>query len=131
MLYGAADAGAWLDTASLGTRGYRILGDPGTSIYSVAAAGDVNHDGLGDVLVGAYGAGSAGRATVVYGVPDVNALPANTTGGISALVPANLADSTRYVTLSWRRLGARRRDRGRALRAPGGQRRRRRRQRRG
>jgi hypothetical protein len=37
---------------------------------------------------------------VVYGVKDVGALPANNDGGVSALVPANLSDSTRYISLA-------------------------------
>ncbi len=45
--------------------------------YSVASAGDVNGDGYGDVIVGAYGndAGgpSAGRAYIYYGGPGMDA----------------------------------------------------------
>ena len=66
----------------------------------VAPAGDVNRDGLGDVLVGGYGAGSAGRAWIVYGVRDLSTLPANNAGGVSAVIPANLNDTTRYRSLA-------------------------------
>jgi hypothetical protein len=90
-----------LDTADLGTRGYRILGAPGSSSgYSIASAGDVDHDGRDDVLVGGYGAGATGSAWLVPGVADVTTLKANNAGGASALVPANLADATRYVALA-------------------------------
>ncbi|HZO06710.1 MAG TPA: choice-of-anchor D domain-containing protein [Solirubrobacterales bacterium] len=97
----ADPAGTLLDTADLGTRGYRILGAPGSSAgYSVAPAGDVNRDGIGDMLVGGYGAGSNGTAWVVYGPADLTALPANNDGGGSAIGPANTADATRYVALA-------------------------------
>ncbi|MDA0180718.1 choice-of-anchor D domain-containing protein [Solirubrobacter phytolaccae] len=90
-----------LDTADLGTRGFRILGAPGSSAgYSIAPAGDVDHDGRDDVLVGAYGAGTAGSAYLVPGVADVSTLKTNNAAGVSAIVPANLNDATRYVALA-------------------------------
>ncbi|OYU11517.1 MAG: hypothetical protein CFE38_11490 [Comamonadaceae bacterium PBBC1] len=52
------------------TGGFVINGDifGSKSGYSVSAAGDVNGDGLGDVIVGAYDANSAvGRSYVVFG----------------------------------------------------------------
>ena len=52
------------------------------------------------MLVGGYGAGSAGRAWIVYGVRDLTTLPLNNTGGVSAIIPANLADTTRYRSLA-------------------------------
>lgn len=90
-----------LDTADLGSRGYRIVGAPGSSTgYSVAPAGDVNHDGRADALVGGYGAGGAGSAWLVPGVADVTTLKANNAGGGSVIVPANPADATRYVAVA-------------------------------
>ena len=103
VVYGAANdpAGTLLDTADLGSRGYRILGAPGSSAgFSVAPAGDVNRDGIADLLVGGYGAGANGTAWVVYGPEDLMDLPANNAGGGSAIVPANTADATRYVSLA-------------------------------
>jgi hypothetical protein len=103
VVYGAKNdaVGTWVDTSALAARGYRILGAPGSAAgFSVAAAGDVDHDGVGDVLVGGSGSGVSGRAWLVYGVKDLGALPANNAGGVSAVVPSNLADSTRYVTLA-------------------------------
>jgi VCBS repeat-containing protein len=51
------------------TNGYKIIGQAGTSFgYSVSSAGDVNGDGLGDVIVGAIASGTnSGTAYVVYG----------------------------------------------------------------
>jgi Ca2+-binding RTX toxin-like protein len=75
--------------ASLGARGFTIDGlDPGGSEYGAAAfgAGDLNGDGLADVVVGSPGSDPGGRAQagsafVVYGESasgpvDVNALGA-------------------------------------------------------
>ena len=46
--------------------------------YSVSAAGDVNGDGLADVIVGAYGANSAaGKSYVVFGKTDNTAIDLN------------------------------------------------------
>lgn len=90
-----------LDTADLGSRGYRIVGAPGSSTgYSVAPAGDVDHDGRADALVGGYGAGGAGSAWLVPGVADVTTLKANNAGGGSVITPANAADATRYVAVA-------------------------------
>ena len=103
VVYGAKDdpEGTIVDTAALGTRGYRILGAPGSAAgYSVAPVGDVNRDGVTDVLVGASSAGEGGSTWVVHGVADVTTLPANDDDGGSAVVPANPNDSTRYVSLA-------------------------------
>src|SRR5262249_26275123 len=54
---------ALLDSDLDGTNGFRLDGTGGEGAgHSVAAAGDVNGDGLGDILVGANGA-----AYVVFG----------------------------------------------------------------
>ena len=93
-----------LDGADLGTRGYRILGGPGTSTgFGIDGIGDVNEDGSDDLIVGAYatdgpaGDGS-GQAYIVYGQADPAALPENGAG--SGLVPANANDKTHYVALA-------------------------------
>ena len=100
VVYGAANGPALLDTAALGDRGYRILGAPGSSTgYGVAPAGDVNRDGSATSSSAAT-ARARRPAWIVYGVRELSTLPANNTGGISAVIPANLNDTTRYRSLA-------------------------------
>ena len=63
-----------LDTVAAGTGGFKIYGERAydTAGFSVSAAGDVNDDGLADLLVGAYGndsdgSGENGAAYVIFG----------------------------------------------------------------
>ena len=63
-----------IDLSALGTGGFVINGEAtlDESGYSVSAAGDVNGDGLADVIVGAYradpaGGADAGKSYVVFG----------------------------------------------------------------
>jgi FG-GAP repeat len=76
-----------VDLASLGARGFRIGGvAPGDSTgYSVAGAGDVNRDGLADVILGAAGADNNGRfqsgsAYVVFGSDSTEPVEVTTLG---------------------------------------------------
>src|SRR6056297_463369 len=73
VVFGKADS-VPVELASLGSGGFRIDGIDGgdRSGTSVAGAGDVNGDGLADVIVGAPGADpdgnvSAGESYLVYG----------------------------------------------------------------
>ncbi len=73
LVYGAA-AGATVDLASLGSKGFRVdgAGANNQSGWSVAGAGDTNGDGRDDLVIGAISAGNNGRTGsgsgyVVYG----------------------------------------------------------------
>jgi hypothetical protein len=102
VVYGSTTraAGTLLDSATLGTDGYRIRGATGSSSgFGVAGIGDADGDGHDDVAIGGYGidgtAGSgSGAGWIVYGVAD----PA-TLGVDTGLVPANASDTTRTIAL--------------------------------
>ncbi|MBP0039473.1 MAG: FG-GAP repeat protein, partial [Roseofilum sp. SID1] len=65
-----------LSDITAGTGGFALDGEAAfdNSGYSVSSAGDVNGDGLDDLIVGAYGAdangGNSGRSYVVFGKSD-------------------------------------------------------------
>ena len=74
VVYGKASGFGTVDLAALGTQGFQINGAASVeySGVSVSSAGDVNGDGYGDIIIGAYNAGpsgkpSAGSSYVVYG----------------------------------------------------------------
>jgi len=77
VVFGKADS-ASVDLGALGSGGFRIDGIDADDFsgYSVSGAGDVNGDGLDDVIVGAYGAdpdgnSQAGESYVVFGPSQV------------------------------------------------------------
>lgn len=76
VIFGKAD-GAPVDLANLGTSGFRITGVDATDLSgeSVSGAGDVNGDGLSDLIIGASRADpmardAAGESYVVFGKAD-------------------------------------------------------------
>ena len=79
-----------LDDVANGTGGFRIVGEMGNDYagFSVSSAGDVNGDGVDDVIVGAFGedtgGSQAGAAYVVYGA----------TGGFSSVNLNDVAGGT-------------------------------------
>ncbi|MCM2506087.1 integrin alpha, partial [Aureimonas altamirensis] len=77
-------AGYMLSTIAAGSGGFVINGEAtgGNLGFSVAGAGDVNGDGLADIVVGAYNYNSGtGRAYVVYGKTSTTAVAASAVAG--------------------------------------------------
>jgi hypothetical protein len=75
VIFGKADSDT-IELSALGNAGFKILGESTNDQagYAVSAAGDLNGDGRGDLLVGAYGQNrggtEAGAAYVVFGKTD-------------------------------------------------------------
>ena len=74
VVFGSKNSSAWgsgilsLATLADGQRGFSLLGQVGDeSGYSVSSAGDINGDGLADILVGAPYASGSEKTTVVFG----------------------------------------------------------------
>ena len=87
VVFGKTDS-ASIDLGALGSSGFRIDGiDAGDlSGRSVSGAGDVNGDGLADVIVGAYraspdGNSEAGESYVVFGKADSASIDLGALGG--------------------------------------------------
>lgn len=98
---GADEDGA-LDAAALGDRGYRVLATPGDRAgFSVDGVGDIDGDGLDDIVVGAEGttANKSGTGWLIHGIEDPSDLPPSNDGQ-SGLVPVNPADTTAYIKTS-------------------------------
>jgi Ca2+-binding RTX toxin-like protein len=74
-----------LDTIAAGAGGFRITGTTGENVGSaVTGLGDINNDGIADMLVGASG---SGKAYVVYGKADTSeVLLSNVAAGIGGFM---------------------------------------------
>ena len=69
VIFGKPGAFSDIDLSSLtSNQGFKVSGANANdwSGYSVASAGDFNKDGYGDIIIGAYAQGSAGKAYIVY-----------------------------------------------------------------
>ncbi len=91
-----------IDLAALnGNTGFRLEGidTEDTAGYSVASAGDVNGDGLGDVIVGAKyadpGSSNAGETYIVYGRPPAAAVTRTGAAGDQYISGGRRADTLR------------------------------------
>jgi Ca2+-binding RTX toxin-like protein len=92
LVYGSASTGSTvtLGDIALGTGGFKITGENGNDYVgsSVSSAGDINGDGIDDLIVGAgggiFGARNGGAAYVIFG----------TTSTVSAIDLASVAQST-------------------------------------
>lgn len=82
MIFGGPSANVDIDlsTFTSGTGAYKLFGAAGSANLgvTVGAAGDVNGDGIDDIIIGSSGATASGRATagityVIYGQDQVTA----------------------------------------------------------
>jgi hypothetical protein len=106
VVFGTTETGN-IDLTNIGTAGFQIIGEAAgdNAGYSAQAAGDVNGDGLADVIVSAYLADSAGtdrgRAYVVFGKVDTDPVSfADITAGTGGFALDGEADFDRagYAT---------------------------------
>ncbi len=100
VIFGKASGfGTSFDLTTLdGTNGFRIQGGAATdhSGRSVASAGDINADGLDDLVIGAYragGGGVPGASYVVLGQLSMTAVNLTGTVASQTLVGSDLADT--------------------------------------
>lgn len=87
VVFGKSDSEV-VRLSSLGARGFRIDGF-GFGSYlgtSVAGAGDINSDGLSDLIVGAPGEGNTGRSYVIFGKTDANTVDTANLGAKGFLI---------------------------------------------
>jgi methionine-rich copper-binding protein CopC len=77
VVFGKTDAQAVnLTAVAAGSGGFMVNGETSNTNtgYSVSGAGDVNGDGLGDMIIGAYQYSNTGRSYLVYGKSDATTI---------------------------------------------------------
>jgi hypothetical protein len=103
IVFGKTDSTAVdLSAIASGTGGFVINGENAYDLsgYSVSTAGDVNGDGLDDLIIGAFGSDPSGKSTagksyVVFGKTDTNAIDLtkpNSDSKYATPVPLAIAD---------------------------------------
>ena len=101
VVFGAQNFGASFDLSSLdGTNGFRLAGTNlyDISAFSVSGAGDVNGDGIDDLIIGAPGAGpdgisGAGESYVIFGWDFTGAITQFGTTGNDTLTGTDAAET--------------------------------------
>ncbi|CAB5505885.1 hypothetical protein formerly called flagellar hook-length control protein FliK, partial [Bathymodiolus thermophilus thioautotrophic gill symbiont] len=106
VVFGKTDKDA-VNLSTLGTGGFVINGEDANdeSGYSVSSAGDVNGDGLDDLIVGAYQAdpdnkSDAGKSYVVFGKVDKNAVNLSTLGTGGFVINGESAGDNSGISVS-------------------------------
>ena len=110
VIFGKADwTGTTIINASSldGSNGFRLSGvdDQGHSGVSVSSAGDVNDDGLDDLIIGAPEAGKAGQSYVVFGKADWTATPTLDLGSLDGTNGFRITGETGLIGQSVRAAG--------------------------
>jgi hypothetical protein len=104
VVFGKADTSA-VELKNLGTSGFRILGIDSydQSGRFVSGAGDINGDGLSDLVIGAYladagGMIDAGESYVIYGKVDTKPLNLDNLGASGFRITGNNAHDRAGIT---------------------------------
>lgn len=99
VVFGSSQNVGTINLASLGTQGFRILGENGSNCgYAVSGAGDVNGDGYADIIIGApFANNHAGKSYVIFGnngtLSDINLSALSSAQGFSILGEASSDES--------------------------------------
>ncbi len=108
VVYGSTSFPAVFELSSLdGTNGFTVTGsEPDQQIaFAVSSAGDVNDDGINDLMIGAPGVGGniAGTTILIYGRPRCDQGTVNAANGFvfnSLFINGSVGDASRQLTIS-------------------------------
>jgi hypothetical protein len=103
VIFGGDQGNNDVDTATLAStgRGFTIVGSGASHLgRAVSSAGDVNGDGLADVIVGAPGGGSGGTTYVIYGKTTTSPVNSLTANSVNAADGFAIIDSSLDATAS-------------------------------